>query len=81
MKSKQTLKQSWATLATAPEFEDCLQDLLRYVGFWKPLDISTASGDKCIAELAQRRVITYILKQTEYPSIEVDMSAPERESN
>lgn len=76
MKSKQEIKQAWANLATAPEFEDCLADLLRYVKFWKPLSGSYSDGEHRESS-AQRSVLTYILKQTSYPSIDVDLKQNE----
>lgn len=72
MKTKEEMKQSWETLATAPEFEDCLNDLIRYSKFFKPLDGSYSDGEHRHSS-AQRGIITYILKQTGYPSIEVEM--------
>jgi len=76
MKSRSDIKQAWETLATAPEFEDCLADLLRYVKFWKPLSGSYTDGEHRESS-AQRSVITYILKKTEYPSLDIDLKQNE----
>ena len=72
MKSPKEMKQAWENLATSPEFEDCLNDLLRLVKFWKPLSAKYDEGEHREAS-AQRAVITYILKQTNMSTIDIDL--------
>lgn len=78
MKSKTALKAAWLRLASNPEFDDCLDDLLRYTRFWRPVSGEESDGEHRDAN-AKRSVITYILKQTDRETLEIDMSPPDRQ--
>ncbi len=64
------VKENWETLSEYPEFEICLNDLLRYVKFFKPLSSGGYKLEEHLEASAQRAVITYIIKKTGYERIE-----------
>ena len=68
---KDQVKENWEALSEYPEFEVCLNDLLRYVKFFKPLTSREYTTEEHVGASFQRAVITYILDKTDYTQIEV----------
>jgi hypothetical protein len=76
MKDTEEMKAAWGRMSTHPDFRDCMRDLMRYQGFWRPM--GNPSPEAALCKMASQALITYIIDKVEWSEVPADFTFDEK---